>query len=104
LTAVSNSQLLAGVAQPPASLLTGNYVSPTVFGALTPGMTIAREEIFGLVLSIPAQQSQRIDVRAPRRPSRAWAHSPRWPGALSAKRTGYSTQLLSVCPPRRAGT
>ncbi len=32
--------------------LPGYFIAPTVFGAVTPGMTIAREEIFGPVLSI----------------------------------------------------
>src|SRR3546814_10070072 len=32
--------------------LPGYFVAPTVFGAVTPDMTIAREEIFGPVLSV----------------------------------------------------
>jgi betaine-aldehyde dehydrogenase len=35
-----------------ASLAGGNFVEPTVFADVTPDMTIAREEIFGPVLSI----------------------------------------------------
>lgn len=43
--------LLAGgaLASPVAG---GCYVQPTIFGGVTPGMTIAREEIFGPVLSV----------------------------------------------------
>ncbi len=40
-----------GVGRPPG-LGQGFYVRPTVFGAVTPEMTIAREEIFGPVLAI----------------------------------------------------
>ena len=36
----------------PDGLARGYYVKPTVFSKVTPGMTIAREEIFGPVLSI----------------------------------------------------
>ncbi|WP_282693780.1 aldehyde dehydrogenase family protein [Streptomyces sp. CC208A] len=44
------ARLVAG--GPEAPLETGYYVSPTVFADVTPGMTIAREEIFGPVVSI----------------------------------------------------
>ncbi|GGW35576.1 aldehyde dehydrogenase family protein [Streptomyces xantholiticus] len=44
------ARLVAG--GPEAPLETGYYVSPTVFADVTPGMTIAQEEIFGPVLSI----------------------------------------------------
>ena len=45
------AQLLAGgsLASPVAG---GCYVQPTIFGGVTPAMTIAREEIFGPVLSV----------------------------------------------------
>ncbi len=36
----------------PDGLNRGYYVRPTVFGGVTPDMTIAREEIFGPVLSV----------------------------------------------------
>jgi aldehyde dehydrogenase (NAD+) len=36
----------------------GYYVGPTVFSDVTPGMTIAREEIFGPVLSIIGYESE----------------------------------------------
>ena len=36
----------------PDGLNRGYYVRPTVFGGVTPGMTIAREEIFGPVVSV----------------------------------------------------
>ncbi|MER5887576.1 aldehyde dehydrogenase family protein [Streptomyces sp. NPDC001941] len=44
------ARLVAG--GPDAPLETGYYVAPTVFADVTPGMTIAQEEIFGPVLSI----------------------------------------------------
>jgi aldehyde dehydrogenase (NAD+) len=44
--------LVAGGPGRPAELNRGYYVRPTVFGDVTPDMTIAREEIFGPVLSI----------------------------------------------------
>jgi len=44
--------LVAGGLGRPAAMNHGYYVHPTVFGDVTPQMTIAREEIFGPVLSI----------------------------------------------------
>lgn len=44
--------LVAGGPGRPAEMNHGYYVQPTVFGNVTPQMTIAREEIFGPVLSI----------------------------------------------------
>jgi betaine-aldehyde dehydrogenase len=46
------AELLTGGAEPPEGLPHGYYVRPTVFGRVTPEMTIAREEIFGPVLAI----------------------------------------------------
>ncbi|GAA4631884.1 aldehyde dehydrogenase family protein [Actinoallomurus vinaceus] len=45
------------------SLAPGYYVPPTVFADVTPSMTIAREEIFGPVLSILAYDSEDDAVR-----------------------------------------
>ncbi len=44
--------LVAGGIGHPEGVNRGWYVRPTVFGDVTPGMTIAREEIFGPVLAI----------------------------------------------------
>ena len=44
--------LLTGGTEAPEGLETGYYVAPTVFTNVTRDMTIAREEIFGPVLSI----------------------------------------------------
>jgi len=44
--------LVAGGTGRPDGMTTGYFVRPTVFGAVTPTMTIAREEIFGAVLAI----------------------------------------------------
>jgi acyl-CoA reductase-like NAD-dependent aldehyde dehydrogenase len=46
------AKLLTGGAEPPEGLTRGYFVRPTVFSAVTPEMTIAREEIFGPVLVI----------------------------------------------------
>ena len=46
------AQLLTGGADAPEGQPKGYFVKPTVFGKVQPSMTIAREEIFGPVLSI----------------------------------------------------
>jgi aldehyde dehydrogenase (NAD+)/betaine-aldehyde dehydrogenase len=46
------AQLAAGGPGRPEGLERGYYVRPTVFGAVNESMTIAREEIFGPVLSV----------------------------------------------------
>ena len=46
------AELLTGGPGLPDGLQAGYFVKPTVFAQVTPGMTIAREEIFGPVLSI----------------------------------------------------
>ncbi len=48
------ARLVAGGRSGPDHLDHGFYVRPTVFADVTPDMTIAREEIFGPVLSILA--------------------------------------------------
>ncbi|MEK9967698.1 MAG: aldehyde dehydrogenase family protein [Ferrovibrio sp.] len=50
--------LVAGGTGRPAGLNRGYYVRPTVFGDVTPQMRIAREEIFGPVLSIISYDSE----------------------------------------------
>ncbi|WP_173584043.1 aldehyde dehydrogenase family protein [Acetobacter musti] len=50
--------LAAGGPGKPDGLTTGYYVKPTVFGNVTSDMTIAREEIFGPVLSILAYDDE----------------------------------------------
>ncbi|MDQ0354084.1 aldehyde dehydrogenase (NAD+) [Rhodoplanes tepidamans] len=50
--------LVAGGPGRPAGLNRGHYVRPTVFGDVTPQMRIAREEIFGPVLSIIGYDSE----------------------------------------------
>lgn len=52
------AQLVTGGIGRPAGLERGFYVKPTVFSGVTPQMTIAREEIFGPVLSIIGYDSQ----------------------------------------------
>jgi acyl-CoA reductase-like NAD-dependent aldehyde dehydrogenase len=46
------AKLVTGGVEPPEGLDRGYFVRPTVFSEVTPGMTIAQEEIFGPVLSI----------------------------------------------------
>jgi len=46
------ARLVTGGTGRPGGLNRGYYVKPTVFGGVTPDMTVAREEIFGPVLSI----------------------------------------------------
>lgn len=57
-------QLVTGGPGRPAGLERGFFVRPTVFGHVTPAMTIAREEIFGPVLSIMpyASESEAIAI------------------------------------------
>lgn len=50
--------LIAGGPGRPEGLGDGFYVRPTVFSGVTPDMTIAREEIFGPVLSIMTYRSE----------------------------------------------
>ena len=50
--------LVAGGTGRPSGLSRGYYVRPTVFGHVTPGMTIAREEVFGPVLSILSYENE----------------------------------------------
>jgi acyl-CoA reductase-like NAD-dependent aldehyde dehydrogenase len=50
--------LVAGGPGRPSGLPQGWYVRPTVFGDVTPRMRIAREEIFGPVLSILAYDTE----------------------------------------------
>ena len=50
--------LVAGGTGRPADINRGYYVRPTVFGDVTPRMKIAREEIFGPVLSIMSYDTE----------------------------------------------
>ncbi len=50
--------LVCGGPGRPAGLNAGYYVRPTIFGGVTPAMTIAREEIFGPVLAIMPYQTE----------------------------------------------
>jgi len=48
----SGAELIAGGSQAPAGIARGYFVAPTVFGKVDPASALAREEIFGPVLSI----------------------------------------------------
>ncbi len=52
------AELLFGGAEAPDGLDRGYFVRPTVFSGVTPEMTIAREEIFGPVLSVMAYEDE----------------------------------------------
>jgi len=55
---MGEAELVAGGLGRPDGLNRGYYVKPTVFAGVTNDMTIAREEIFGPVLSIMAFESE----------------------------------------------
>jgi aldehyde dehydrogenase (NAD+) len=57
------ARLVAGGPGRPPGLNRGYYVRPTVFGDVTPTMTIAREEIFGPVLSLLRYEDEDEAVR-----------------------------------------
>jgi betaine-aldehyde dehydrogenase len=57
------AELLTGGVAPPEGLESGYFVRPTVFGRVTPDMTIAREEIFGPVLSIMTYHGEEEAIR-----------------------------------------
>jgi aldehyde dehydrogenase (NAD+) len=57
------AKLVTGGPDRPQGLDTGFYVKPTVFSHVTNEMTIAREEIFGPVLSIIAYEDEEDAVR-----------------------------------------
>jgi len=57
------ARLALGGADAPEGLDRGYYVQPTIFAGVTPDMTIAREEIFGPVLSIIPYESEEDAVR-----------------------------------------
>jgi aldehyde dehydrogenase (NAD+) len=55
--------LIAGGPGKPEGLATGHYARPTIFANVRPGMTIAREEIFGPVLVILPYRDEDDAVR-----------------------------------------
>ena len=57
------AELLCGGPEPPEGVKKGYFVRPTVFGRVKPGMTIAREEIFGPVLAIIPYRDEEDGVR-----------------------------------------
>jgi aldehyde dehydrogenase (NAD+) len=57
------AKLVAGGDDPPEGLDEGYFVQPTVFSEVTPGMTIAQEEIFGPVLVIMPYEDEDDAVR-----------------------------------------
>ena len=57
------AELLLGGPEPPEGLTKGYYVRPTIFGRVDPGSGLAREEIFGPVLSILTFRDEEEAIR-----------------------------------------
>jgi aldehyde dehydrogenase (NAD+) len=57
------ARLATGGPKPPEGLDRGYYVRPTVFAGVTPGMTIAQEEIFGPVLCVMPYEDEEDALR-----------------------------------------
>jgi len=57
------AELLCGGPEQPDNLPTGFFIQPTVFGKVSQDMTIAREEIFGPVLSIIPYKDEEDAIR-----------------------------------------
>jgi acyl-CoA reductase-like NAD-dependent aldehyde dehydrogenase len=57
------AELLCGGPEQPDDLPTGFFIKPTVFGNVSQDMTIAREEIFGPVLSIIPYKNEEDAIR-----------------------------------------
>jgi aldehyde dehydrogenase (NAD+) len=58
-----DAHLVTGGLGRPEGLSTGYFVQPTVFVGVTPAMTVAREEIFGPVLSVMSYANEEEAVR-----------------------------------------
>lgn len=59
----AGAELLIGGEEPPDGMPLGYYVQPTLFGQVTPEMTIAQEEIFGPVLCIMNYKDEEDAIR-----------------------------------------
>jgi len=57
------ARIVAGGPEAPDGLATGYYIRPTVFADVTPGMTIAQEEIFGPVVVLIRYQDEADALR-----------------------------------------
>ncbi|MDT3397499.1 aldehyde dehydrogenase family protein [Streptomyces sp. B1866] len=57
------ARLVAGGPEAPEGLTRGYWVAPTVFADVTPGMTIAQEEIFGPVLAVLRYEDEEEALR-----------------------------------------
>ncbi|MBB4571814.1 aldehyde dehydrogenase family protein [Rhizobium leucaenae] len=88
------AELVTGGLGRPSHLNTGYYVRPTIFARVTNSMTIAREEIFGPVLSIVGYQSE----------DEAVAIANDTPYGLAAYIQGDPLEARSVACRLRAGT
>jgi aldehyde dehydrogenase (NAD+) len=87
--------LVTGGAGRPEGLNRGYYVRPTVFGDVRNDMTIAREEIFGPVLSVMPYDSEEQPSRSPT--IRPTASRPRWHRRTSSMRVAWR----GACAPAR---
>ena len=59
----AGAKLIVGGEGKPKGLETGNFVKPTVFANVSPGMQISREEIFGPVLSILTYKTEEEAIK-----------------------------------------
>jgi acyl-CoA reductase-like NAD-dependent aldehyde dehydrogenase len=57
------ARLVVGGAEPPPGRPHGFFVQPTIFADVTPGMTIAQEEIFGPVIAIIPYDKEEDAIR-----------------------------------------
>ena len=69
------AELVTGGARADGSLSAGYFYRPTVFGGVTDNMTIAREEIFGPVLSVLPFTTPTTWPPAPTTPTTSWPRS-----------------------------
>jgi aldehyde dehydrogenase (NAD+) len=76
------AEVLVGGEGRPRGLEAGYFVKPTVFVNVKNDMTIAREEIFGPVLSVITYDTEEDAIRIARDPSRrrSWRWTPLPPG------------------------
>ena len=91
----------------------GFWVEPTIFTDVRNDMTIAREEIFGPVLSVIRSESPIRPSRSPTTPSTGCPPASgapttsgpwRWPASSRPARSGSTTGTWSTPPTRSAGT
>ena len=90
----------------PAGLNRGYFARPTVFADVTPDMTIAKEEIFGPVLSMITMSSRMKQSRSPRARPTGWRicagrrHRPASAASRASSAPAVSTSTVLRSPQR----